>query len=121
MRLSKATCQYLNKLPAVEHVDRRRSRIYYTDEFRDECMRRYRDGDRPCDIFRDAGLGSEIIGYKRIERSIARWRKGTFTLKPAKPSARPDNILQRIDRLEERLRALEEQVGRTADGEEDEL
>lgn len=58
-------------LPAVEHVSP--TRIYYTLGFRNECMRRYLSGDRPVDIFRDAGLDPRMIGYKRIERCIDRW------------------------------------------------
>ena len=32
------------------------------------------EGDKPIDIFRDAGLDSRIIGCKRIERCMSRWR-----------------------------------------------
>ncbi|WP_204314821.1 HTH domain-containing protein [Bifidobacterium aerophilum] len=61
----------LAALPAVEHVSP--TRIYYTFAFQTECMRRYLDGDRPVDIFRDAGLEPRVIGYKRVERCIDRW------------------------------------------------
>ena len=37
-------------------------------------MRRYHEGESPTKIFNDAGLYSSLIGYKRIERCIARWR-----------------------------------------------
>lgn len=38
-------------------------------------MERYAVGESPAGIFREAGLDPALIGYKRIERAIARWRK----------------------------------------------
>ena len=35
---------------------------------------RDRRGDSPAVIFREAGLDSAVIGYKRIERCMSRWR-----------------------------------------------
>ena len=64
---------YLRSLPAVNSVGR--NRIRYTDQFREYCMQRYRAGDSPTGIFRDVGLDPSLIGYKRIERCIARWKK----------------------------------------------
>ena len=63
---------YLSKLPAVEHVTR--GRIVYAEDFKNHCVRRYLSGDSPAQIFRMAGLDSSLIGYKRIERCIARWK-----------------------------------------------
>ena len=31
-------------------------------------------GESPTKIFREAGLPPELVGYKRIERSVARWK-----------------------------------------------
>ena len=76
MRKGKFTARersYLLSLPAVETV--REGRIFYSDEFKRECMRRYHEGDRPVVIFQDAGLYPELIGGKRIERCMARWRE----------------------------------------------
>lgn len=64
--------EYLESLPAVERV--RSGRIVYSDDFKRECIRRYNAGESPVEIFREAGLDSSLIGYKRIERCIARWR-----------------------------------------------
>ena len=50
-------------------------RIEYTEEFKRYVMRRYAAGDSPVAIFRAAGLDSALIGYKRIERCIARWKQ----------------------------------------------
>ncbi|MBT1182325.1 hypothetical protein JS531_10285 [Bifidobacterium sp. CP2] len=64
---------YLNGLSAVHSVSM--GRIRYEPAFRDECMRRYLRGESPVTIFREAGLGPEVIGRKRIERCFARWRQ----------------------------------------------
>ena len=63
---------YLRSLPAVNSVGR--NRIRYTDQFREYCMQRYRAGDSPTGIFRDVGLDPSLIGYKRIERCVDRWK-----------------------------------------------
>lgn len=64
--------RYLKSLPAVAEVTAKR--ITYTDEFKRYCIRRYNEGASPVRLFRDAGLDPALIGYKRIERCIARWR-----------------------------------------------
>ena len=76
MRKGKFTAKeraYLLTLPAVESVTQ--GRIFYTEEFKADCMRRYHEGDSPARIFAEAGLYSDLIGYKRIERCVARWRE----------------------------------------------
>ena len=56
---------YLSSLPAVKSVSA--SHIRYSDCFRVEVM---------CSaIFREAGLDPKLIGYKRVERCIARWKQ----------------------------------------------
>ena len=64
---------YLQSLPAVERVTNKR--IEYTEQFKHYVMQRYAAGDSPVAIFRSAGLDSALIGYKRIERCIARWKE----------------------------------------------
>lgn len=71
--LTARTRKYLNSLPAVKSASE--YRITYSDDFRKECMRRYADGGSPAAIFREAGLDPKIIGYKRVERCIARWKE----------------------------------------------
>nr|WP_191997338.1 hypothetical protein [Bifidobacterium sp. SMB2] len=63
---------YLNSLSAVRHATR--TRITYEDAFKIECLRRDRNGESPTRVFREAGLGSELLGSKRIERCMSRWR-----------------------------------------------
>lgn len=72
MRLDQETRERLERLDAVRKTTE--TRIYYTDGFRERTMERYRNGDKPSVIFRDAGLDPKLIGGKRIERCIARWR-----------------------------------------------
>lgn len=62
--------QLLCGLPAVSNVTR--DRITYSDTFRQVCTIRYLAGESPTKIFREAGLPPELVGYKRIERSVAR-------------------------------------------------
>ena len=76
MRKGKFTAKeraYLLTLHAVESVTQ--GRIFYTEEFKADCMRRYHEGDSPARIFAEAGLYSDLIGYKRIERCVSRWRE----------------------------------------------
>lgn len=65
--------EYLRSLPVVAEATVRR--ITYTESFKHHCMRRYRAGASPVELFREAGLDPALIGYKRIERCFARWRK----------------------------------------------
>lgn len=64
--------QLLRGLPAVANVTR--NRITYSDAFKQVCTIRYLAGESPTKIFREAGLPPELIGYKRIERSVVRWK-----------------------------------------------
>lgn len=64
--------QMLRDLPAVANVSK--DRITYSNAFKRVCVIRYLAGESPTKIFREAGLPPELIGYKRIERSVARWK-----------------------------------------------
>ena len=64
--------QMLRDLPAVSNVSK--DRITYSNAFKQVCVIRYLAGESPTKIFREAGLPPELIGYKRIERSVARWK-----------------------------------------------
>ncbi|NEG95478.1 hypothetical protein GFD17_01655 [Bifidobacterium sp. SMB2] len=63
---------YLRGLPAVREVSE--TRIRYSKAFRRHCVERYRAGASPTELFREAGLAPTLIGAKRIERCIARWK-----------------------------------------------
>lgn len=64
--------QMLRDLPAVANVSK--DRITYSNAFKQVCVIRYLAGESPTKIFREAGLPPELIGYKRIERNVARWK-----------------------------------------------
>jgi len=64
--------QMLRDLPVVANVSK--DRITYSNAFKQVCVIRYLAGESPTKIFREAGLPPELIGYKRIERSVARWK-----------------------------------------------
>lgn len=64
--------QMLRDLPAVANVSK--DRITYSNAFKQVCVIRYLAGESPTKIFREAGSPPELIGYKRIERSVARWK-----------------------------------------------
>ena len=99
-----------------------RTRITYKDSFKRDAVTRYRQGESPVRIFREAGLDPRIIGNKRIERCIARWKReppDAGTTRPHAPAAdagregrpAPMSVVlaqtMRINALEERLRRLE--------------
>lgn len=99
---------YLESLPAVAAVTD--DAISYSPEFRNQCMERYYAGESPAAIFREAGLDPAFIGYKRVERCIARWRK---PMRPSSPvpvvevAAEQRDIRQQNRELKTRLAALE--------------
>ena len=85
---SDAEMALLSGLDAVAWVTR--TRITYTDSFKRDAVTRYRQGESPVRIFREAGLDPRIIGNKRIERCIARWKReppDAGTTRPHAPAA----------------------------------
>lgn len=102
-KLDRETVDYLRTLPEI--VRRVQSgRIYYTNSFRTQATARYAMGDRPVDIFRDNGIGPEVIGCKRIERCIARWKENPDELSTV------DSRTSRLKRIEEEIKYLEQQA-----------
>ena len=65
--------EYLRSVPAVKKVAK--NRITYARAFQLYCMARYLRGDGPTAIFRSVGLDPDVVGRKRIERCIARWKQ----------------------------------------------
>lgn len=68
---------YLEGLAAVDHASMKR--IVYSPAFRAGLMQCCREGGSPARYFREAGLGSELIGTKRIERCVNRWKRAEST------------------------------------------
>lgn len=72
-KLSEKDIKKLEKNPFVNDVNE--TRIIYSDEFKDIFRNKLENGERPTQIFRDAGFDPKVIGYKRIERATYRWTK----------------------------------------------
>ena len=102
---------HLLSLDAVTSVTA--SRITYSESFKAECLRLYALGVPPSRIFKSAGLDPQIIGYKRIERAVSRWRTAekaghTFEREPAASlEEKRDRLLAEIEELERRLSVKE--------------
>jgi hypothetical protein len=94
--------KYLKSLPAVAEATAKR--ITYTDDFKRYCVVHYNEGASPVRMFREAGLDPALIGYKRIERCIARWRENPDELSAV------DSRTARLERIEEEIKYLEQQA-----------
>lgn len=64
----------LESLDAVDYVDAH-GRIHYAEWFRRHAVAENRLGKGPKRIFMEAGFPVEVLGYKRIERAMYRWRR----------------------------------------------
>ncbi|AGH40594.1 IS3 family transposase [Bifidobacterium thermophilum] len=98
----------LSRLDAVLEV--RARQIVYSPEFKKECMRRYRAGERPGVIFASAGLPASLISHKRIERAVYHWKhaeeQGSLGAVKA-PSVRHASRIRTLK--DEKRRAVERQ------------
>lgn len=65
--------QYLCGLDAVDECGEKR--ITWNRYFIHDVEYELELGARPVDVFRSAGVGPEVIGRKRIERCVSRWRR----------------------------------------------
>lgn len=96
-RFSDEEVHLLRRLAAVTNVTN--TRITYSSAFRQMCMRRYLAGESPAKIFREAGLDPDLIGYKRIERSVARWKTAALTTLAHAAHKQPRPIARHNDRI----------------------
>lgn len=116
------TASLLESLEAVDHIDRDAGRIYYSEEFKRHVISSWHGGDSPTALFCKAGLGPEVIGSKRIERCVARWRdRHRITDLQADEVAEslvPMSLFlaqtERLNAFESRIRQLEDEQGRQA-------
>lgn len=96
LTFTKEEIAYLYSLPAVSRVVN--GRISYSEAFKRECVRQYLLGRSPARVFREAGLDPQLIGYKRVERCMARWRErygdAVRESLPEDPEARADAVEQ---------------------------
>ena len=58
---------------AISEVSR--TRIYYREWFQMQAIMKNRLGMGPTRIFTEAGLPPSLVGHKRIERCMSRWRR----------------------------------------------
>ena len=94
--------QLLRGLPAVANVTP--DRITYSDTFKQVCTIRYLAGESPTKIFREAGLPPDLVGYKRIERSVARWKAAAIKSVNGSDSMSDGEIIaQLVDRYRRAL------------------
>lgn len=94
--------QLLRGLPAVANVTQ--DRITYSDTFKQVCTIRYLAGESPTKIFREAGLPPDLVGYKRIERSVARWKAAAIKSVNGSDSMSDGEIIaQLVDRYRRAL------------------
>lgn len=89
--------QMLRDLPAVANVSK--DRITYSNAFKQVCVIRYLAGESPTKIFREAGLPPELIGYKRIERSVARWKAAVLKSVSGSSNMSSDEIIMELVNL----------------------
>lgn len=89
--------QMLRDLPAVANVSK--DRITYSNAFKQVCVIRYLAGESPTKIFREAGLPPELIGYKRIERSVARWKAAVLKSVSGSSNMRNGEIITELVNL----------------------
>ena len=64
--------KYLCSLDIIDACTEKR--ITWNKTFIEYAEKELEAGSRPVYIFRGAGVGPELIGRKRIERCVARWR-----------------------------------------------
>ena len=94
--------QLLRGLPAVANVTQ--DRITYSDTFKQVCTIRYLAGESPTKIFREAGLPPDLVGYKRIEGSVARWKAAAIKSVNGSDSMSDGEIIaQLVDRYRRAL------------------
>ena len=94
--------QLLRGLPAVANVTQ--DRITYSDTFKQVCTIRYLAGESPTKIFREAGLPPDLVGYKRIERSVARGKAAAIKSVNGSDSMSDGEIIaQLVDRYRRAL------------------
>ena len=115
--LSSEEIQLLRRLPAVSNVTH--TRITYSDVFKQVCTIRYLAGESPTKIFREAGLPPDLIGYKRIERSVARWKEAAIKSMGGDGNLSDNEIVMRlVNRYKSMVMARQhlDGIADTADG-----
>ncbi|WP_301894851.1 HTH domain-containing protein [Bifidobacterium angulatum] len=106
--------QLLRGLPAVANVTR--DRITYSDTFKQVCTIRYLAGESPTKIFREAGLPPDLVGYKRIERSVTRWKAAAIKSVSGNDYLDDSEIIARLVERYKRTLVMRRNLGNKASG-----
>ncbi|MEE8726808.1 MAG: HTH domain-containing protein [Bifidobacterium thermacidophilum] len=112
-RFSDEEIMQLRKLPSVANVTH--DRITYSDTFRHVCVIRYLAGESPTKIFREAGLPPELIGYKRIERCVARWKESAMKTAKASEDMSNSEVIARLVKRYEHALAVRQSLDQSLD------
>lgn len=112
-RFSDEEIMQLRKLPSVANVTH--DRITYSDTFRHVCVIRYLAGESPTKIFREAGLPPELIGYKRIERCVARWKESAMKTAKASEDMSDSEVIARLVKRYEHALAVRQSLDQSFD------
>jgi len=76
IQFTKEDIEILSQNPYVKSVSE--TTITYTEEFKKFFISEYEAGTGPTRIFEKAGFKKEMVGYKRIDRAAARWKKAYY-------------------------------------------
>lgn len=107
----------LRKNPYVKNVTHKS--IMYTDEFKEIAVKLYQGGEIPRSIFTDNGFEIAVIGIKRVETSLTRWRKMSqridgytdlrHTNSKGRPRSKPRSSEEEVAYLKDKLEYLEQE------------
>lgn len=74
-KLTPEDLEILRENQWIKKIASNDSRIVWKESFKEHFINEYIAGKPPIEIFEEAGFTSKLLGYKRIERAAARWRK----------------------------------------------
>ena len=106
--------KYLKSLSAVAEATAKR--ITYTDDFKRYCVVHYNEGASPVRMFREAGLDPALIGYKRIERSVTRWKAAAIKSVSGNDYLDDSEIIARLVERYKRTLVMRRNLGNKASG-----
>lgn len=113
---TKEEIQELSKNKYVKHVSEKG--ITYTQEFKEEFIKKYNNGELPTEIFRGLGFDTQIIGQKRISSCAYRFqtyneRLDGFVDKRKDSSGRPKtknvSLEEQLARAQEKILYLQQE------------
>ena len=110
-RFSESEISALSANPFVRRVNE--TTISFTYEFKEIFIRKYYDEHKwPVDIFSEAGFDTKLLGYKRIERCSAHWRRDYEEGTLRKEDKSKAKLVKDLEDARRRIAELEEEVRR---------